>query len=321
MTQRNLRPEDLHVVDVRLRLWHLDNGSTDRPRVVILHGMRDVARSLLPLAEVLADQFDVTLLDQRGHGASDYPGAYSMEYFYYDLYQVITHLQGNADAPVALVGHSLGGQICARFSGLFPELVRALVLIEGLGPPDPNWPAEPADESFDIDRYRQTLLDRLSISAAMRPLPSVAFAAQRLRVNNPRMSAAQAEFTARIATREVVSADGNKELHWAFDPRVASAFVGFSMADSQRLWQANRAPVLTITGDLAHEYWRSALPAPNYSGEFQPGEYAQRIAHFRNIEHERFAGSGHMVHFDEPDRLARSVRAFLQRTLPANRQT
>lgn len=314
-TLASLRPEDVVVGEVRLRLWHLDQHSITQPRVLILHGMRDVARSLLPVAQALSSRVNVTMLDQRGHGASDYPGAYSMEHFYYDLYRIITHLTGSSSAPVILLGHSLGGQICARFAGLFPELVQGLVLVEGLGPPEPNWPSNAAQEPMDIAHYRALLLDRMAIPARTRALPDLAFAANRLRINNPRMSTQRAEFIASITTK-VHSTPGQPDaLHWAFDPRVASAFVGFSIDDSQRLWQAVACPVLTITGDHAHEYWRSAMPYPNYSGQFQDGEYQARIAHFDTIAHEAFDGSGHMVHFDEPERLAQRSLAFVERIL------
>ena len=34
-----------------------------------------------------------------------------------------------------VIGHSLGGQVVAQWAGIFAELPRAVVLIEGLGPP------------------------------------------------------------------------------------------------------------------------------------------------------------------------------------------
>lgn len=321
--QQPLRAEDLQVADTRLRLWHLEQkpteGTESRPRVLILHGMRDVSRSLLPVAEPLAQTHAVTLLDQRGHGASDYTGAYSIEHFYYDLHSVIRHLQGADQTPVTLIGHSLGGQICARFAGLFPELIARLVLVEGLGPPEPNWQPGLARAPQEIEQYRAALLQRLSIPARMRPLADRAFAAERLLANNPRLTPERAAFIAGVATREIDNGKNGTELHWAFDPRVASAFVGFSLADSERLWRAVRCPVLTITGDHADEYWRTAVLQDGFTGRFQDGEYAARIAHFQQIEHDSFAGSGHMVHFDEPEHLASRVQAFLVGTATAGR--
>lgn len=305
--------------EVRLRLWHLAaaDAQPHTPLVLMLHGMRDVSRSLLPVAESLAERFTVVLLDQRGHGASDYPGAYSIEHFYFDLHCVIAHLQkDSAQRPLALVGHSLGGQIAARFAGLFPELLKAMVLIEGLGPPDPSWPADPVTRTLDIARYRAQILDRYGIRARSRSLPSVEFAAGRLRANNPRLAADQALLTARMATQLQQDDQGIEQRYWAFDQRVATALVNLSTADSLRLWQAVRCPTLSITGDLSHEYWRTAMGLPDdYSGSFQAGEYEARIANFADIEHQRFDQSGHMVHFDEPQRLAQSTLEFLQRKL------
>ena len=37
--------------------------------------------------------------------------------------------------PVTLVGHSLGGSVTVMYAGIYPERVRKLVSIEGLGPP------------------------------------------------------------------------------------------------------------------------------------------------------------------------------------------
>lgn len=308
--------EDLEVASVRLRLWRLNHADPARPLVLLLHGMRDVGRSLMPVARILEPHFNVVLLDQRGHGASDYPGAYSMTYFYYDLHQVLAHLQAqHPQRPAALIAHSLGGQIASRFAGLFAEQVQALVLVEGLGPPDPSWPTPRSEQAFDLPGYRALVLDRMALPPRLRPLPDRDFAITRLLHNNPRLAPEQAKALARVAVREETVA-GARELHWAFDPRVAAAFVGMTADDGPPLWAAIAAPVLTITGDLADEYWRGAMHyGEGYSGRFQPGEYEARIQPFPNIRHERFDGSGHMVHFDEPERLAKRCLSFLEETL------
>ena len=61
-------------------------------------------------------------------------GNYSTSAYIYDLDQLI-HQQELA--PVTIVAHSLGGNIAIRYAGVFPEKVRKLVAIEGLGP-DPE---------------------------------------------------------------------------------------------------------------------------------------------------------------------------------------
>ena len=54
-----------------------------------------------------------------------------MASYIYDLAQLI-HQQGLA--PVDIVAHSLGGNIAVRYAGIYPDAVRRLVAIEGIGP-------------------------------------------------------------------------------------------------------------------------------------------------------------------------------------------
>ena len=54
-----------------------------------------------------------------------------MANFIYDLAQLI-HQQKLA--PVTIIAHSLGGNIALRYTGIYPENVRRIVAIEGLGP-------------------------------------------------------------------------------------------------------------------------------------------------------------------------------------------
>lgn len=291
---------------VRLNVYSL--GDPDAPTVVMLHGMRDVGLSLIDTARTIASGYHVLLADLRGHGDSDKPGSYSMSAYLFDLHNLLNEL---TDRPVALFGHSLGGQIAVRFAAMFPDRVRALILVEGLGPPDrgATFP-EPTHESAILQAEGQRIIDTLALPAVTRPLPDVAFAASRLMANNPRLSAERATTLAHQATQE----DAENNLVWAFDPRVAAVFVGLPHGDSERFWRAAACPTLLISGDHADEYWSQAIPAgAEWSGKFAPGEFEARIAQFQDAEHLAFDGSGHMVHFDEPHRLATASHDFLRR--------
>lgn len=304
--------EQVNVSGAELTCWHLNpelGGA--KPWLLMLHGMLDVGRSLLPVAWPLANDYRIVLVDLRGHGASAYPGTYSVYQYYFDILSIVEGLRArHPDAPLYLFGHSLGGQLAARFAGLFPELLDALVLAEGLGPPRLNWPATAQSEDDEVALLREQLRTRFERPAQLRPLPSLEFAAERLLANNPRLDPEQARLTARYGT--TLAADGSRR--WAFDPRVTTVFTGFREAESLQLWRQVTCPVLTITGDLSAEYWVNMAPADErYDGNFQPGEYEARISAFATVTHERFDGSGHMVHFDEPERLACALEDFLDR--------
>lgn len=280
-------------------------GDPGNPPLVMLHGMRDVALSLLRVAEQLAQDYQVLLPDLRGHGRSDKPGSYAMPDYLFDLHRI---LETCVERPVALFGHSLGGQIVTRFSALFPDQVAAAVVVEGLGPPArPHFLAEP---ELLLQVEAQRILDTLGQPTVTRPLPDLEFAVQRLLHNNPRLDPEWAHTLACQATTS--DSDGN--LVWAFDPRVSAVFLGSNLGDSERFWQAVRAPTLLISGDHAAQYWsHSAGHGSNWDGSFATGELESRLAMFRDHEHQAFDGSGHMVHFDEPDRLAHTTHDFLRR--------
>ena len=301
-------PERLSVLanGVRLNVYRLGpelGGSA--PPVIMLHGMRDVGLSLLPIAEAVAETHPVFLLDLRGHGDSDKPGGYAMVQLIYDLHVVVGELIG---APVVLFGHSLGGHVVCRFAALYPAQVLGAIVVEGLGPPDGRAPEDPASR---LQMEGERILSSLSIPEKQRPLPDLAFAAQRLRANNPRLPEERAMELARQGTRV-----RNGQLEWNFDPRVQTVFVGSDADTSERYWANVRCPVSIMAGDLAAEYWSRAMPAgPDWTGEFAPGELQARVDCFPDAELVHMPGSGHMVHFDEPERLARATLDFLRRRL------
>lgn len=274
--------------------------------VVVLHGMRDVGLSLMPIAARLAEDRPVFLMDLRGHGSSDKPGNYAMVQFVFDLYCVVSQLIG---APAALLGHSLGGHIVSRFAALYPDLAAAVIMVEGLGPPAARFEDNPA-AGARIEGQR--ILETLSTPASQRPLPDVAFAASRLLANNPRLNSDRALELAHQGT--VRNPEG--QLNWAFDPRVGSVFLGLGNGESEAYWSQVNCPVYVIGGAHSAEYWGRAVPADlDWDGAFAPGELESRVATFPDAEFTLLEGSGHMVHFDEPDHLAELSLEFLRRKL------
>jgi pimeloyl-ACP methyl ester carboxylesterase len=206
-----------------------------------------------------------------------------------------------------LLGHSLGGHIVSRFAALFPDLVRATVIVEGLGPPDARHAGDP---STRLKMEGQRLIDTLSAPARQRPLPNVAFAAERLLANNPRLEPDRALELAHQGT----TSNDSGELNWAFDPRVGAVFLGGG--DSVEYWAHVRCPTCIVAGAHSAEYWGRAIPASaEWKGAFAPGELEARTATFPDAELVMLEGSGHMVHFDEPDRLAEVTLDFLRRRL------
>lgn len=273
-------------------------GAKDLPPLIMLHGIRDVGLSLLPVAEQLASQYRIHVLDLRGHGASGRAGSYAMAALLYDLHLVIETL---CDSAPAVLGHSLGGQITTRFAATFPQCVRAAVIVEGVGPPPSRLTPSPR---AILDREAQRILRIMT--ARMRSVNDLDTAVARLQKNNPRLAEQQAQALAEAATQE--NATGSRD--WAFDPRAQSVFL--AARDAKFYWPLVSCPTLLIAGALAHEYWQQATPAnEHWDGRFTTEQLDTIANTFTDGRWLQFEHSGHMVHFDEPDRLARETAAFL----------
>lgn len=123
------RPRPLHAAGLALAAF--EAGATDGPPVLLLHGLglwSELAWGrLVPL---LPARRRWIALDLPGFGASAKPDApYDTAFFRAVLADVVTQL----GAPVALVGHSLGGLLAADFAGAHPERVSQLALVAPAG--------------------------------------------------------------------------------------------------------------------------------------------------------------------------------------------
>lgn len=116
-----------------VRLAYRTWGPAQAPPVVLLHALGEGSSDWAPVAEALAPAWRVYAPDQRGHGASDWPGSYTIE-------QLTTDLAAFLDAlslqRVTLVGHSIGGPPACLYSARYPGRVARLVLED----PAPPWP-------------------------------------------------------------------------------------------------------------------------------------------------------------------------------------
>ncbi|MFE2146572.1 alpha/beta fold hydrolase [Streptomyces sp. NPDC059456] len=105
-------------------LSYLDFGGPGRP-LLALHGGMSEAMAFAGLADALGDAWRVIAPDQRGHGDSDRAADYSRAGYVRDAVALLDHL--GLDAPVALLGYSLGGLNAVHLAAAHPHRVSALV--------------------------------------------------------------------------------------------------------------------------------------------------------------------------------------------------
>ncbi len=286
-----IRPTSHRFMSQRLQLHYVDWGNPEAPPLVLVHGGLDHCRSWDWTAQALAKKWHVIALDLRGHGDSAWSpeGNYSMMSYVYDLAQLIHQLQL---APVNIVAHSLGGAIALRYTGLHPQNVAKLVVIEGLGP-SPKLQAEISAKPM-AQRLNQWIADKRAAAGRQpRRYPNLEEAYTRMKAENSYLSDTQA----RHLTIHGTSQNEDGSYSWKFDnyarlPEPA----GLSQADIESLWQAVTCPTLLLYGANS---WAS-----------NPAEDG-RARHFRNTRVELYENAGHWLHHDRTDKFIGDVQGFL----------
>ncbi|HRW05222.1 MAG TPA: alpha/beta hydrolase [Caldilineaceae bacterium] len=105
---------------------HYTRTGGDKPPLVLAHGFSDDGLCWTPVAKQLETEYDVIMVDARGHGRSDAPdGGYHAQTMATDLAGVITGLGLNK--PVVM-GHSMGGSTTMALAGFFPDLPGAIII-------------------------------------------------------------------------------------------------------------------------------------------------------------------------------------------------
>lgn len=99
---------------------------TDRPALLIAHGLFGSARNWGAIARRLADSREVLAVDMRNHGESFHDPVHDYPAMAGDLAEVIAHHGG----PVDVLGHSMGGKAAMVLALSRPDLVRKLVVLD-----------------------------------------------------------------------------------------------------------------------------------------------------------------------------------------------
>jgi pimeloyl-ACP methyl ester carboxylesterase len=273
----------------RVLLWEPAAGK-ERGDVVLLHGYMDAGATFdLVATRLTAAGYRCFAPDMRGYGE----GARIPDGTYYHFPDYILDLHGilsalELEAPLILIGHSMGGTIATLFAGAFPERVSTLALLEGVGPPDHGPETAP-------DRMRQWITGVNDVAKK----PARTFAAEealsRLALAHPGVDLAV--LATRVAHLTKPQPDGS--VSWAYDPlhRTLSP-TPFSARTLVAFARQVTAPVLFIGGGAEG---------------YHPPDEAERLAAFPTLERVDLPGAGHMLHWTQPAELAQVLLEWLSR--------
>ncbi|EFQ84011.1 hydrolase, alpha/beta domain protein [Aeromicrobium marinum DSM 15272] len=244
------------------------------PTVVFLHGLFGQGRNFTAIAKALVPDFRSLLVDLPNHGRSGWTDDVDYEHVA-DL--VADHLREGvaAEAPVHLVGHSMGGKVAMVLALRHPDLVDRLVVVD-ISPVDSPESSEFAHLLDSLAAVDLSTLTRRGEADERLTGPIGDARVRGFLLQNLRESNGAFAWQANLA----VLRDGLAEI--GDFPRVDGVF---------------ERPVLWISGE------RSPYVQDAHEPEMRRLFPLTRLVTIK--------GAGHWVHAEEPDTFVTALRVFL----------
>jgi pimeloyl-ACP methyl ester carboxylesterase len=258
-----------------LRIHYTRTGGA-KPPLVLAHGVTDDGLCWTPVAAVLQADYDVVMVDARGHGRSAAPAqGYGPAAQADDLRGVIAALE--LQRP-AILGHSMGAATTLVLAGTYPDVPGAILLED-----PPTWWLPPSDASPST-KERQAGM-RAWLGDLKHKTRAELIAQQR--AATPGWSEAELEPWADAKLRV------SPNVLDIFDGRTATSI------DWTALLPRITCPALLITGDPV----RGAIVTEHAAHALQTLVPQLHVAHI--------ADAGHSIRRDQLDQYQEVVRAFL----------
>ena len=284
----------------RVRTWGQPQAGV--APLVLVHGWMDVGASYQFVVDALSEAFyagrHIIAPDWRGFGHSRLPAPcdhYSFADYLGDLDALLDHYVPEGQT-IDLVGHSMGGNVAMLYAGARPARIRKLINLEGFGLPASKPTHAPKRMGQWLDELKQLRQGEISLKG----YDSVQAVAQRLRKTNPRLSEDKALWLAHEWSAPDASGQWRilgDAAHKVVNPQL------FRVDEALAMYAAITAPVLAIEAreDSMSQWWQ---------GKYSLGEYHERLQSVPNCRVEQIDDAGHMLHHDQPQRIAELIEQF-----------
>ena len=273
-------PQDKFVTANGMRFHYLEWGGAANPPMLLLHGFAQTCHSWDFVALGFSDDYRVIVLDQRGHGDSDWAtdGDYSPETQQNDISAVVREI-GLED--FTLMGLSMGGRNSFTYAANNPDRVRALVIVDA-------GPQNMQQGTQNIRNFVQQDDELDSVDAFV----------ERVLKYNPRRPPEQIRGSIMHNLKQLP----NGKWTWKYDKRLRrpGRRMGSDPETEKRLWgylEALQCPTLLVRGGASDiiamdtaDKMRNVIP---------------------NSQMATIEGAGHLVMGDSPAGFQRAVTEFL----------
>lgn len=272
------------------KIVHYDSGggAPGEPPIVLLHGATLRAEDWENIFPRLGTRYRVIAYDARGHGKSGRAERYTLDDLAMDLIRVVN---GIAQAPALLIGHSIGGATALVAAAREPSLVRGLVL------------EDPWLSLYRDTKWRTAYFQKLRAALDLREDPRVfarAIAALPLPEPGPRGERTVGE------VRGFYSAE-----------RLATYYKDVDAAFVDQILTRDEAGSAAIAEAPAKVKCPVLLLAAGAGSALAEGEADRLGTQLKDAKVMKFPGVGHRIHGLRPEPFLEALEPFLRRVRTA----
>lgn len=263
----------------------------DKPVIIMIHGVTDIGLSWTTLSLELQKDYNIYMLDTRGHGLSDpFTQSDDGQTLLKDVVGFVKSL--NIKDPI-LMGHSMGAATVMRIGAEYPELAKSIVMLDpsvvlrsaGARTASTPVPASPAPEK------KETEVKKISVNMFGDPETLVMqnnYSYEELlelgKRQNPKWDIVDNQYWAL----------SKKQYHGAYTPEQQQAMRG-TMSTADAL-QKIQVPSIILKADTNPEGRKANEDA---------------VAELENVMLVHLDGTGHNLHHDDLAATVKVIEDFL----------
>lgn len=116
-----------YVNGIRMHYYHAKSAE-GKPVIVMVHGYTDIGLSWTTLTLKLQDAYDIYMVDTRGHGLTDpFTPSDNGDTMIKDVVDFVRAMK--FEKPI-LMGHSMGAATVMRIGAEYPDLAKAIIMLD-----------------------------------------------------------------------------------------------------------------------------------------------------------------------------------------------
>lgn len=284
---------------VRIHYYHAV-PAPGKPVIVMVHGVTDIGLCWTTLTWKLQDKYDVYMLDARGHGLSDpFTTSDNSETLVKDVVGFVKAM--NFEKPI-IMGHSMGAATVMRVGAEYPELAKAVIMLDpflrpfnrdGGSPERKTPPKAPKEKAKDAAQSEKAPKKDLSVNMFGDPETLVA-------QNNYDFNDLVAK-----ARRENPKWDMVDCQYWALSKKQ------YHGAYTQQAWQVMGGTMQT--GDALSEITVPSLVLKADASPESRKANEKAVEGLEKVKLVHVDGAAHNLHHDELERTTKEITEFLSK--------